>query len=123
MRLLNTTSFKLKEFFGDNIPGYAILSHRWEDEEVTLQDLQHGRGPQMAGYSKIQGFCKQAAAAGWEWAWADSCCIDKTSSSELSETINSMFKWVRIGGAKYFLFEALLEQLVLKHGSLSLSLE
>jgi len=47
----------------------------------------------MAGYSKIEGCCKQAAADGWEWMWIDSCRIDKTSSSELSETINSMFKW------------------------------
>lgn len=80
----------LQEFFGSDIPGYAILPHRWEDEEVTLQDLQQGRGP---GYSKINGCCNQARTDGWKWAWIDTCCIDKTSSSELSESINSMFKW------------------------------
>lgn len=42
MRLLNTTSLTLHEFFGNSIPSYAILSHRWEDEEVTFQDLQAG---------------------------------------------------------------------------------
>ncbi|KAH6663650.1 heterokaryon incompatibility protein-domain-containing protein [Halenospora varia] len=93
MRLLNTSTLQLKEFSGSEIPGYAILSHRWEEKEVTLQDLQDGSAPGMAGYSKIRGCCRQAAAGGWQWAWIDSCCIDKTSSSELSETINSMFKW------------------------------
>ena len=47
----------------------------------------------MAGYSKITGCCRQARLDGWEYAWVDSCCIDKSSSAELSEAINSMFKW------------------------------
>ena len=93
MRLLNTTTLKLHEFIGDSIPEYAILSHRWENEEVSFQDLQAGLAPQMAGYSKIKDCCDQAVRDGWEYAWIDSCCIDKTSSAELSEAINSMFKW------------------------------
>ena len=95
MRLLNTFTLSLREFVGDNIPSYAILSHRWEGEEVTFQDLQSGKGPEMAGYSKIRGCCAQAALDGFDYAWIDSCCIDKTSSSELSEAINSMFDWYR----------------------------
>lgn len=47
----------------------------------------------MARYSKIRGCCAQAALDGFDYAWIDSCCIDKTSSSELSEAINSMFSW------------------------------
>lgn len=47
----------------------------------------------MAGYSKITGCCRQARLDGYEYAWVDSCCIDKSSSAELSEAINSMFKW------------------------------
>jgi len=93
MRLLNTSTLELHEFIGNDIPDYAILSHRWEKEEVTLQDLKPGRGAQMAGYSKILNCCKQAASEGWEYAWIDSCCIDKTSSAKVSEAINSMFKW------------------------------
>ena len=42
---------------------------------------------------KIQGFLKVARDSGYEWAWADTCCIDKTSSSDLSEAINSMFTY------------------------------
>jgi hypothetical protein len=93
MRLLNTNTLTLHEFFDNAIPNYAILSHRWESEEVTFQDLQGGRASSMKGFSKIEGCCQQAASDGWEFAWIDSCCIDKTSSSELSEAINSMFKW------------------------------
>jgi hypothetical protein len=55
MRLLNTSALALHDFMDDNIPSYAILSHHWEDEEVIFRDLQIGRGPGMAGYSKITG--------------------------------------------------------------------
>lgn len=35
----------------------------------------------------------QACSDGLKYIWIDSCCIDKTSSSELAESINSMFRW------------------------------
>ena len=59
MRLLeynNDGEFGLAEFFGDDIPRYAILSHRWEAEEVTFKDLMNGTGKSKAGYGKVQ-FC------------------------------------------------------------------
>ena len=93
MRLLNTITLKLHYFIDKAIPEYAILSHRWDEEEVLFQDLQEGRGPFMPGYAKIGGCCTQARKDGWEYAWIDSCCIDKTSSAELSEAINSMYQW------------------------------
>jgi hypothetical protein len=93
MRLLNTSTLLLGDFFSDTVPRYAILSHRWENEEVTYQDFMSTRRSQMAGWSKITGCCRQAAADGWKYAWVDSCCIDKSSSAELSEAINSMFRW------------------------------
>lgn len=68
MRLLDTTTLKLHEFFGSEIPYYAILSHRWGDQEVTFQDLQQGRGPSMAGWAKIAGCCAQARKEGWVYA-------------------------------------------------------
>jgi hypothetical protein len=98
MRLLNTTTGRLVEFIGDNVPRYAILSHRWEDEEVTFKDLenlQDGGERKKKGYSKIQGCCNQAITDGYEWVWIDNCCIDKSSSAELSEAINSMFRWYK----------------------------
>lgn len=96
MRLLSTTTFLLEEFSGKNIPKYAILSHRWEDEEVTFQDLQKVQtltDIKKKGIGKIMGCLKTAASYGCDWVWIDSCCIDKTSSAELSEAINSMFSW------------------------------
>ena len=102
MRLLNTSTLTLQEFFGNSTPQYAILSHRWEGEEVTFQDLEGGRARQKhASFSKISGCCRQAAIDGWQFAWIDSCCIDKTSSSELSESINSMFQWYKMAEACY----------------------
>ncbi|KAH8782110.1 heterokaryon incompatibility protein-domain-containing protein, partial [Hyaloscypha finlandica] len=95
MRLINTSTLTLEMFFGEAVPDYAILSHRWNDVEVSFQDLQNGEGEQMAAYSKIQRCCAQAQLDGWQYAWIDSCCIDKTSSAELSEAINSMYSWYK----------------------------
>jgi hypothetical protein len=95
MRLLHTRTLKLYEFSPNAIPPYAILSHTWGkgDEEVKLQDLGAPGVEQKAGYAKIKGCCRQAQQDGLAYAWVDTCCIDKTSSAELSEAINSMFRW------------------------------
>ena len=94
MRLLHTFTVALDEFFG-TIPKYAILSHTWEEGEVSLQNLQKGGAELEAlkGYRKIRACCALAAREGWRYVWIDTCCIDKTSSAELSEAINSMFRW------------------------------
>ncbi len=68
MRLINTSTYKLYEFFGFGIPPYAILSHRWQDEEVTFQGLRDGRGSAMQGWIKIVGRHKQAIEDGFEYA-------------------------------------------------------
>ncbi|KAE9368971.1 HET-domain-containing protein [Stipitochalara longipes BDJ] len=95
MRLLHTTTLELHEFFGSQTPYYAILSHRWGDGEVTFQDMKTPGRVHMNGWSKITGCCAQARSDGWEYTWIDSCCIDKSSSSELSEAINSMYQWYK----------------------------
>ena len=100
MRLLNVQTFKLHTFYGDKIPSYAILSHTWlqDDEEVTFAHLQT-QAPiewtNLPGARKIKLTCQQAAHHGYSWAWIDTCCIDKSNSSELSEAINSMFRWYK----------------------------
>ncbi|KAK1750317.1 heterokaryon incompatibility protein-domain-containing protein, partial [Echria macrotheca] len=77
---------------------YAILSHTWDpdpDKEYLFDDARHATGETKPGYKKVQGFL----AAAWnhrprlEYGWVDTCCIDKSSSAELSEAINSMFQW------------------------------
>ena len=103
MRLLNVKTFKLTEFFESELPPYAILSHTWGREEVTFRDIQ---GPAAAydskqGYYKIKYTCAQAYRDGYKYAWIDTCCIDKSSSSELSEAINSMFRWYEQAGVCY----------------------
>ena len=95
MRLINARTFELENHDDiENRPAYAILSHRWtHGSEVTHQDMLHPHRQWMPGWSKIVFCCSQAAIDGLEYAWVDTCCIDKTSSSELSEAINSMFQW------------------------------
>ncbi|KAK1464743.1 hypothetical protein CMEL01_12098 [Colletotrichum melonis] len=100
MRLLETAhgSQPLGNFViyeGDNAPDFAILSHTWGAEEVTLQDVHDAQKDitLMAGYPKITGACRLAQSQGYDYIWIDTCCIDKTSSAELSEAINSMFNW------------------------------
>lgn len=93
MRLLDTSTFELREFYDGDIPGYAILSHRWEAEEVSFRELQDGSGKRLHGWLKIERFCAIAHSNDFKYVWIDTCCIDKSSSAELSEAINSMFRW------------------------------
>jgi hypothetical protein len=97
MRLLHTQTLTLHKFPPDRIPLYAILSHTWgkDEEEVKLQDLETPGVARKAGYAKIEGCCRQAREDKLEYVWVDTCCIDKTSSAELSEAINSMFRWYK----------------------------
>jgi hypothetical protein len=95
MRLLNTSTLELQNFTKD-IPSYAILSHTWEDEEILYDDVRLGREYMMStkktGIRKIVDSCEKAAEDNHEYIWIDTCCIDKSSSAELSEAINSMFE-------------------------------
>ena len=105
MWLLRTDTAELEYFVRsfDAIGGYAILSHTWDGKEQTLQEVREigerckrarsnpRDDPELA--PKIRNCCRLAEKHGYRWAWADSCCIDKTSSSELSEAINSMYRW------------------------------
>jgi len=97
MRLINVNTLEIEEFVGTGfIPPYAILSHTWETEEVTFQDWRDmSRASTKGGYTKICLACHQAIKADLEYLWVDTNCIDKTSSAELSEAINSMFAWYR----------------------------
>jgi hypothetical protein len=94
LKLKDDGEFSLIEFVGD-IPRYVILSHTWgtDDEEVTFKDMMEGTGKAKSGYRKIRFCGKQAANDGIRFSWVDTCCIDKSSSAELSEAINSMFRW------------------------------
>jgi hypothetical protein len=108
MRLLernNGSEFSLTQDFGDDIPRYAILSHTWgaNTEEVTFRDLMDGTGKSKAGYDKIRFCGEQARRDGLQYFWVDTCCIDKSNNNELSEAINSMFRWYR-NAAKCYVY-------------------
>ncbi|KAI4595348.1 hypothetical protein KJ359_007023 [Pestalotiopsis sp. 9143b] len=130
MRVINTRTLELHE--STDRP-YAILSHTWGEEEVTIQQyrewrsahagyfakkvgadtdgsvepaeitmlkrIKRGDNPaeseraQYQGMTKILRCVEEALSDGYEYIWVDTCCIDKTSSAELQEAINSMFKW------------------------------
>lgn len=100
MRLLHTKeiekgNYEIKEFAESEIPRYAILSHTWEQGEVTLQDMEGdlARAKKKERFEKIEKSGLLACHMGLEWIWIDTFCIDKTSSAELSEPINSMYNW------------------------------
>ncbi|KAH7029657.1 heterokaryon incompatibility protein-domain-containing protein, partial [Microdochium trichocladiopsis] len=79
IRLLKVASLQFEEHRGDTVPAYAILSHRWYEPELSFR--------------KIKDFCYQASEQGIEYVWVDTCCIDKSSSVELQESLNSMQSW------------------------------
>lgn len=115
MRLINAKTLLLEEFWGGPAPSYAILSHRWEAEEVSLRDwrkatkkgsLSSVHLKSQRGFRKISRFCEFALAKGHAYVWVDTCCIDKSSSAELQEAINSMFRWYKSAKCCYaYLFD------------------
>ena len=122
MRLIESQTLRFKEFQGDDdVPPYAILSHTWGEDEVTYQDMLRylnlfNSGSlqyrpvfnekdrllnvpilpgELQGFDKIRQTAKLACADSLDYFWIDTCCIDKKSSAELSEAINSMFRWYK----------------------------
>jgi len=95
MWLIDTKTLELKYFVPENAPPYAILSHTWGDEEVVFAEFRNLDDNVKAkrGFAKIEKTCQIARDRYIPYAWVDTCCIDKTSSSELSEAINSMYAW------------------------------
>ncbi|KAG2737899.1 hypothetical protein P692DRAFT_201812462, partial [Suillus brevipes Sb2] len=90
---------RIKEVVRRNLQ-YAMLSHKWEEKEPLLQDIQ-GKSvydselDSVGGMTKLRSFCETARGAGYNWAWSDTCCIDKNINVELQESVNSMFVWYR----------------------------
>ena len=110
----NLSKITLREHFGKP-PPYAILSHRWRQDprtEVLFKDCQDieniATDPHItskAGYKKVSGCCERALQDGYEHVWIDTACIDKSSSAELSEAINSMYSWYEMSHVCYAYLE------------------
>ncbi|KAH9851032.1 heterokaryon incompatibility protein-domain-containing protein [Lenzites betulinus] len=112
---------------------YVILSHTWRPVsaggEQSYEDLrklqaevaippststfgrfkQNGTQDSVLSHpqlsAKVKGICRIAREAGYDLVWIDSCCIDKSSSAELSEAINSMYEWYRLAAVCYAYLE------------------
>jgi hypothetical protein len=99
MRLLHAKNLAFEEFVGDNIPIYATVSHRWGDNELSYQGFlkdkdQYQNGHRQGhGWTKIAKACELTLECVLEWVWLDTICINKESSAELTEAINSMYDW------------------------------
>lgn len=115
MWLINATTRRLERFNDERtLPPYAILSHTWGDFEVTLQQYQNALASSrihkrflhtLPGFSKIDASCMQACTDDLPYVWIDTCCVDKTSSAELSEAINSMYRWYQLAHVCYVYLE------------------
>lgn len=105
MRLLVTTTLKLVYFPDNAVPQYAILSHIWGINEVMFEDFNLGGFEGKAGYHKIQRSSEIAAQDRFSHIWIDTCCIDKSSSAELSESINSMYRYYKKANICYAYLE------------------
>lgn len=111
MRLLKTKRYELIEAneIPEPFPQYAILSHTWisPKDEITYQDIKKRKEDiendlfKQKGWAKLRRYCDRAARDGWDWAWLDTCCIDKTSPSDTQEAINAMFRWYQNAGICY----------------------
>ncbi|KAK8876865.1 HET-domain-containing protein [Apiospora arundinis] len=69
-------------------PQFGALPDEWKQKNI--EHLHR-----MRGYEKISMCQNQALTEGIDWVWVDTCCIDKQSSAELSEAINSMYRWYK----------------------------
>ncbi|KAI0908031.1 HET-domain-containing protein [Ustulina deusta] len=101
MWLIDTSTFELKFVTEAEKGSYAVLSHTWGEDEASFEQFRNS-GPtwldnarQVNRFFKIVKTCELAAQRGLSYAWVDTCCIDKSSSAELSEAINSMFKYYK----------------------------
>ena len=103
LRIENDGDFSLVVRSGSDIPPYAILSHTWgaDEDEVTFKDWNDRTAKTKVGYDKIRSCGEQAAKDGLHHFWIDTCCIDKSSSAELSEAINSMYLWYQAADVCY----------------------
>jgi hypothetical protein len=108
------------EFVANDAPPYLILSHRWREDEVLFADVTAGTTPDprsgkesastpnvdskvpspsttevqpKKGFAKLATSCRIASQMGLRYLWIDTCCIDKSSSADVSEAIVSMYDW------------------------------
>lgn len=114
MRLLRTDgTLKFAWVNEEKGPKYAILSHTWGEEEVVFSDMISAGSTGVVsesvrakkGFQKLRRLCDLASIGGFEYCWIDTACIDKGSSAELGEALNSMYKWYHNSAVCYIFLE------------------
>ncbi|KAI1139256.1 HET-domain-containing protein [Hypoxylon sp. FL0543] len=102
MHLLDVRTKRLKKYVsekkGEVAERYGILSHRWlsRKDEILFQDVEfadYALLKRKRGFFKLASCCKQARRDGLKYVWIDSCCINRMDSTEVQESINSMYRW------------------------------
>ncbi|KAI6144223.1 hypothetical protein BKA82DRAFT_4175783, partial [Pisolithus tinctorius] len=77
--------------------GYVMFSHTWQGNEPSFQDVNMVKSvwklPDMPLNEKLRNFCKETRRLGYNWAWSDTCCFDKSASSTLNRSLTSMYTW------------------------------
>jgi hypothetical protein len=86
---------------------YVTFSHVWEGKEPSFQDVNMANSVWDLDSSplneKLRKFCEVVRAHGYRWAWSDTCCIDKTISTVLNQSLTMMYKWYEASAAMFVL--------------------
>ena len=82
---------------------YVTFSHVWEGKEPSFQDVKLAGSVWELDSSplneKLKGFCETVRKGGYRWGWSDTCCIDKTISTVLNQSLTMMYKWYEASAA------------------------
>ena len=93
LKLVGPGEFSLVQVPTHNNLPYAILSHTWiRSQEVTYQELISGARKGKTCYEKIKFCGEQATKDSLLYFCVDTCCIDKSNSTELTTASNSMYR-------------------------------
>ncbi|KIO04865.1 hypothetical protein M404DRAFT_142385, partial [Pisolithus tinctorius Marx 270] len=78
---------------------YVMFSHAWQGKEPSFQDVKLVKSvwglPLQDINEKLRDFCEETRRLGYNWAWSDTCCINKSQSATvtLSESLTLMYNW------------------------------
>ena len=110
MRLINVYTLEIEKFVEDEIPEYSILSHTWGLDEASFEQWTQHSNPAKStrpGFVKVLSACSLSRREGFKYTWVDTVCINKSNMEELTEALNSMFKWYRASAVCYAYLEDL----------------
>ncbi|KAK2742724.1 het and ankyrin domain protein [Colletotrichum kahawae] len=95
MRLLHCLQQKIYHFTYPPSVQYAIFSHTWSSphDDEWLSYTPAGQRSHSTKQDIIRRVCNLALSHNLQYVWIDEACIDKSSSADVSETINSLPKY------------------------------